>query len=347
MTARKQWSRGRLQSERCCPACGVEGAVRARFAREDNEGALPDIWSMKQCAHCGSIWLAERPDDASLHLAYNDYYTHVPESEQTAQGGVGTLATGLVNGYLNRRFGTRRQPAHAAGALLFSLIEPWRLKLDYYGRHFDRLDFNKRRLLDIGCGNGAFLSRAAEMGWNSMGCEPDPKAALACQATGLNVIAGDAFTPLLDKERFDVVTMSHVIEHVTDAPGVLRRVMTLLRPGGWLWMALPNPASLGVRVFGKAWHGLHPPYHLCIPSQAVVLSWLGGVGFTNPRLLRRGAHARSGWATSRRIAEAIHHPLPGGLLAFRMLSDALASISPQWGEETVVIAQKPSGAPDE
>lgn len=344
MTATRLWSRGQLHSERCCPACGVEGAVRARFERGDNEGALSDIWSMTQCAHCGSIWLSERPDDASLHLAYNDYYTHVLEPEPAPQGGVGTLVTGLVNGYLNWRFGTRRRPAHAAGALLFSLIEPWRLKLDYYGRHFDPRNFKNARLLDIGCGNGAFLSRAAEMGWDAVGCEPDPKAALACQAAGLNVIAGDAFMPLLDAERFDVITMSHVIEHVGDSAGLLHRVMTLLRPGGWLWIAWPNPASYGVRVFGKTWHGLHPPYHLCIPSQPVLLSWLTAAGFPEPQMLRRGAHARSGWATSRRIANSLHHPLPKGLMARRILSDVLASLSPRWSEETVVIAQKPMDA---
>src|SRR5207237_8067181 len=116
--------------------------------------------------------------------------------------------------------------------------------------------------LEFGCGGVQFMSRRAEAGWNVGGIEPDPKAVQALRARkGFDVRAS-----LADfgegAEAFDVVTMSHVIEHVTDPIGTLRSLRRILRPGGLLLITTPNAASLGSRVFGKYWRGLEPPRHL-------------------------------------------------------------------------------------
>ncbi|TAN08381.1 MAG: class I SAM-dependent methyltransferase [Rhodanobacteraceae bacterium] len=338
------WSRGRLEAVPHCPACGSVRRDPHKFARRDNEGMMPDVWCVVRCADCGSLWLDPRPDSESLPRAYDDYYTHVVVSEDVPDSGATGLAWRLIRGYLNRRFGMQRKPANALGYAIFSSIEPWRLKLDYYGRHLTRANFpNPGTLLDIGCGNGAFLGRAAEMGWNVHGCEPDAKAVSACRQLGLDVVQGDAFDSSLDGREFDVITLSHVIEHVVDAPSLLRRIVTLLRPGGRLWMALPNPGSIGMRVLGSSWLELHPPYHLCIPSQSVVCDWLAAVGFLNVEFIRRGAHAGRRWMRACDIAtrESLPFPSSGRLLAWRLAADGLATLSAGSSEETVVIASKP------
>lgn len=342
-----RWSRGQLESVPRCPACGSKRRDQRAFARRDNEGMMPDVWRMARCMDCRSLWLDPRPGSESLPRAYDQYYTHGAESEDIPDHGAGGVAWRLIRGYLNRRFGMRRQPANVLGHVVFSLVEPWRLKLDYYGRHLTRRRFrHPGTLLDVGCGNGAFLGRAVEMGWNVAGCEPDLKAVAACRALGLDVVLGDAFDPAFDGRKFDVVTLSHVIEHVAAPLVLLRRIFDLLRSGGMFWMALPNPQSVGLRLFGSSWHGLHPPYHLCIPSQGVVDDWLRAAGFADIKFLRRGAHARQLWRISRQISrrEAVPLPSPFRVSISRFMVDGLATLNTGRAEETVVLAHKPKAA---
>lgn len=341
-----RWSRGDLETVARCPACGSNDRHTMAFERRDNEASLLDRWRMVRCADCNSVWLNPRPDATSLSRAYDNYYTHDAESEDIPQVGASGFAWRVIHSYLNGRFGMHRRPAARLGGAVFSLIEPWRLKLDYYGRHLTKSRFPQPgRLLDIGCGNGAFLVRAKDMGWHAQGCEIDPKAVAACRDVGIDVVEGDAFHPSLKERTFDVITMSHVIEHVVDQQSLLRRVYDLLRPGGWCWMALPNPQSIGLLVFGAGWHALHPPYHLCIPSQSILRSWMHDSGFVDLRFLRRGAHARRVWRLSRAIARRESLPIPsrGMLHAWRLIADTLATVSPRWAEETVMFARNPAG----
>mgnify|MGYP000137857559 CR=1 FL=1 len=185
--------------------------------------------------------------------------------------------------------------------------------------------------------------RARDMGWQVTGCEPDPKAAMTCRKLGLHIYEDSAFHSELGSESFDVITLSHVIEHVQNPTALLARIQSLLRPGGLLWLALPNPAALGLRVYGAAWRGLHMPYHLCIPNQQVLRRWIVDAGFVHCRFKRRGAHARAQWRDSHSIAEREGLPVPTPVVHWltRVVADLLATGSPRWAEETVLVARKP------
>jgi predicted SAM-dependent methyltransferase len=146
--------------------------------------------------------------------------------------------------------------------------------------------------------------------------------------------------------QFDVVTMSHSIEHVTDPRMELKRVFSLLRAGGVLWLACPNPDSLGSRVYAQAWRGLHPPYHLVIPSAPQLSRLLLDAGFEHPVPVRRGSHAR--WMMQESAENARH---AGGVAMrtrawlaplFRVLADLAASAVPGGAEETVIMARRPA-----
>lgn len=336
------WSRGHLERVECCPACGSR-VTSGIFRRHDDNRTLNDVWTMKRCSGCGSLYLDPRPDADSLPRAYAEYFTHEKENEDAPQDGTVGFVWTLVNGYLNSRFSMNRKPSNVLGAVLFPLIEPWRLKLDYYGRHLTCSHFpDKGRLLDVGCGNGAFLKRAQGMGWQVSGVDPDPAAVETCSALDMQVVMGDISNVSLRGKQFDVITMSHCLEHVQEPEAVLAHAYDLLVPGGMLWIALPNPGSLGFRLFHSCWRDLHPPFHLCIPSRRVLCSWLLGRGFKRIRLLRRGAHARACFGDSIRI---VRREQPDARRIFRarwlrVATDLLATVSSRWAEETVVIAFK-------
>lgn len=310
--------------------------------RQDDQQSMPDLWRIVGCATCGSFYLDPRPTRDSLGKAYEDYYTHQMDAGDPATAG-DTIVSRAVNGYLNRRFGMRLQPASRMGGYLFGALPPLRMKLDVFGRHVPRhLCEARGRLLDVGCGNGAFVARATSMGLVAKGSDPDPKAVAAGRQKGLEILEGDVFSAHWNAARFDWITMNHVIEHVEAPRQVIARAFELLAPGGHLWLGLPNPGALGARWLGAGWSGLHPPYHLLIPSQKVLVQWLGEAGFTSIRFIRRGIQSAGMWRQSRDLCRR------EGLLqnaarvpVLRIVGDVLASMSARWAEETIALAQRP------
>jgi SAM-dependent methyltransferase len=118
------------------------------------------------------------------------------------------------------------------------------------------------RLLDVGSGKGAFLAAARDAGWDVLGVESAPDAAEAARANfGVDVIVGD-FLAMRPLGTFDVVTMWHVLEHVTDPMGALERAAVSLKPGGRLVVSVPNSKSLQAHIGGEDWFHLDLPRHL-------------------------------------------------------------------------------------
>jgi 2-polyprenyl-3-methyl-5-hydroxy-6-metoxy-1,4-benzoquinol methylase len=103
-------------------------------------------------------------------------------------------------------------------------------------------------LLDIGCGQGQFLRRAAAHGFTVAGVEMNEALAERAREGGLDVVRGDFMASALDGRRFDVVTMFDLIEHLPDPVAALKRCRGLLAPGGRLILYTPNHAGLIVKT---------------------------------------------------------------------------------------------------
>jgi SAM-dependent methyltransferase len=120
-------------------------------------------------------------------------------------------------------------------------------------------------LLDIGCGDGKFLNFMAQRGWRVAGVDFDAEAVShARNVYGLDVHIGTAQSCVSSGRRYDVVTASHVIEHVAEPLQFLEQCRRLLQPGGRIILRTPNAQSFGHRIYGAAWRGLEPPRHLQI-----------------------------------------------------------------------------------
>lgn len=345
MTDVAKWSKGDLETLGRCPACGQSASGRV-FERRDDLGVMQDRWRMQACASCGSIYLDPRPDAASLPAAYTEFpypLTHEMGQEESALSNPG-MQWALVRDYLAWRFGMRGARAAFGGRYLFRLVEPWRLKLDRFGRHLHRQAFpNAGTVLDVGCGNGDFLMLAQAMGWRAEGVEPDGKAVALCQSRNLRVVQGGIEVLEGREQEYDAITLNQVIEHVGDPRDVLARCHRLLKPGGMLWLGYPNPQALGIRVFGAGWCALHPPYHLCLPSQRILREWLDGAGFERVTVVRRGSHARAHFRDSPPISEreGFRMPPKATRTLMQVADDMLATLTPRWAEETVALAWRP------
>jgi SAM-dependent methyltransferase len=99
------------------------------------------------------------------------------------------------------------------------------------------------RVLDCGCGEGAYVAAMAELGADVLGVEYQPAKVAAFgrrrPASG-RVQQGDVQHLDLPDDSFDVVLMNEVLEHVPDDVEALREVRRVLRPGGRFVLFAPN-----------------------------------------------------------------------------------------------------------
>jgi SAM-dependent methyltransferase len=152
------------------------------------------------------------------------------------------------------------------------------------------------RLLDFGCGGGAFLQRMHEQGWQVTGLDASPEAVRRVrEELGLRALVGSLPHPDLEAAEFDVVTLWHSLEHVHDPLEVLREVRRLLVPGGKVVVAVPNIDSRPFRWFGPSWFGLDLPRHLTHFAPHTLRKMLTKAGFA-PGPLRMLRH--SDWLRS-------------------------------------------------
>ncbi|PWB95616.1 class I SAM-dependent methyltransferase [Methylosinus sporium] len=305
------WPENELQSQQTCPVCGAsERSALYRDLVDNVFFCAPGKWTSWRCSACGSAYLDPRPSPASIHLAYATYYTHgeaAPKADYADLSSFRKIRRRLVNGYTNWRFSTNEQPASRLGVLALSVARTQRDRLHQEYRH---LPPRRRvgKVLDIGCGNGAFLRIAGSCGWETFGVDPDPEAVETCVRQGSNVRLGGAEQFCDESGSFDVITMNHVIEHLHDPIAVLKMCNRLLKPDGRLWLETPNIDSLGHRRYGRDWRGLEPPRHLVLFNSRSLTMALHDAGFA--RIADRGG--AMSLASITKASEAIRRALPVG-----------------------------------
>jgi len=97
------------------------------------------------------------------------------------------------------------------------------------------------RILDVGAANGVFLSAARETGWEVHGLElAASSVAEARRAFGLELVRATLETSSYPDGYFDVIHLSHVLEHLNRPLVSLRRAHALLKPGGIIFIEVPN-----------------------------------------------------------------------------------------------------------
>ena len=302
-----------------CPVCGSTDRSLLYKGLTDRVFCVADgTWDLYRCADCASGWLDPRPSPESIGRTYENYYTHVSEDDVSMQPKSALVRQlhAWQNDYKNARYGLRRKPASFGGRWLVPLIPSLRAKADAQCRHMIRPPIGGGRLLDVGFGSGAFLEAAGEMGWNAEGIDFDPKAVELAKARGLNVSCVSAANLTKQENEYDVITLSHVIEHVYDPVTLLSDLYRLLKPGGVLWLETPNLRSYGARRFGANWRDLDPPRHLMLFTPSSLRRILTEAGFLQIKQRWYGMALLSIYADSIAIAhgkcatEAIHRVLP-------------------------------------
>jgi 2-polyprenyl-3-methyl-5-hydroxy-6-metoxy-1,4-benzoquinol methylase len=120
----------------------------------------------------------------------------------------------------------------------------------------------KGTLLDIGCGTGNFLGAIKENGWKVFGTEPDSGAReVASKRVGASIFP-DIQTDALNAQKFDVITLWHVLEHIHQLNETLEWLTKHLNENGTIIIAVPNPQSFDASKYGRFWAAYDVPRHL-------------------------------------------------------------------------------------
>lgn len=221
-----------------CPICGGPPLVSGSRPYRDRLHQLPGRFGLAQCAGCGLLATSPRPPASSIDAFYPpDYVSFATEERPSSLGLRGSLRAALRIPYRRR-----------------------------YGSDDATAGLRPGQALDLGCGSGVALAKLAGAGWDVWGLDPSPDAvAKARQRLRLGaerVVLGRAEDATFPAAAFDLVVMSHVLEHLHDPRAVLEKVRQWLVPGGMLIVRVPNVESLEARAFGRFWFGLDIPRHL-------------------------------------------------------------------------------------
>lgn len=335
------WPAEHLEAVERCPACGSRDRRALHQGLTDRVfGIAPGEWSVVRCADCRSAYVDPRPTPESIAQAYaGDYFvTHgPPEREPEPAGGAARFSRRLRDGYLNRRLGYRLDGGSPLG-LAVALHPPRRAQVERIFRHL-RQPAPGARLLDVGCGNGAWLLRMRDLGWDARGHEIDPVSSAHAAEAGIPVTS----VPLEDLAAeqagtYAAVTTSHVLEHVHDPTSFLVSLRRLLEPGGQVWIATPNADAAGHRRYGPDWMALDPPRHLVLFSREALRSALASAGFSHVRFPAPWSGADGLFAASETL-RAGGRPTLADVPSRRR--DLLALARPASAEELVVTARRP------
>ena len=306
-----------------CPVCGRSQAP-PYFAGPDRMHGVPGVYHYRRCIGCGSVYQDPRVVDEDLRLLYpGGYYTRragplpLPVTLPSGRGrGLRGRIRAVIQDALAPATAADAPPVSGWGRVLAS--NRWLRERASYDLVPDEMLPWKRpagRALDVGCGSGELMLRLAALGWRVEGVEVDPEtAAGARERTGLEVRVGRAEDLRReDLGTFDLVTGSHVLEHLADPGRALRALCGLVNPGGRVVLIYPNPRSLAARVFGEHWFSWDAPRHLVLPPLEAVPHLLGGRGLTvrSLRTLGRLAADHSMQSSAYRQRKGLQSGSPG------------------------------------
>lgn len=211
-----------------CPVCGG-GQFRAYLSCTDYLVSR-QTFNVQECKTCSFRLTNPRPDQTQIGNYYkSDQYV----SHNDSGGGFIDSIYRMVRTY------TLRQKLNLV----------------------TRLNGKKGRLLDVGCGTGAFLAICQRAGWQVAGTEPDVDARLIASEKVKVSIEPD-LNLISSHEPFDIITLWHVLEHVPDLNNTLQALSKLLSAEGTLLIAVPNSDSFDAQYYKAFWAAYDVPRHL-------------------------------------------------------------------------------------
>jgi SAM-dependent methyltransferase len=208
------------EGQRSCEVCGSLSSDllhRQPFLLPGGGRVSYDVVS---CADCGFIFAKNLPSPGALEAYYRENLKYLYEGSEFASPSL--------------------EAVHRDS---FALVD------SFVREHSPPFAGTATRVLDIGCSTGVLLSLFRQAGYRHLlGVDPAPECReVARSLHGIEVMTGSLSTFRTDVP-FDVVLLSSVLEHVVDLPHAVRRIASLLRDGGLLFVLVPDADRFGFEL---------------------------------------------------------------------------------------------------
>lgn len=181
--------------------CNLCGGEETKIIQEDEES-----YSVVKCKICGLVYVNPQPTEEELASSYGkEYYREWIEKQRNARVSLWSKRLKDLEKYKRRKSGEK------------SLV-----------------------LLDVGCGSGEFLEIAKEV-YEVYGTEISPFAVEYVKKNlGIEVYMGNLAALGLPPDRYDIVTIWHTLEHMSEPLENLKEAKRILKDNGLLIVEVPN-----------------------------------------------------------------------------------------------------------
>jgi SAM-dependent methyltransferase len=208
-------------------------------------------------------------------------------------------------------------------------------------------DLKYNRVLDVGCGNGAFLSLLKETGlagdavlegWDM---SPDVVGTNVSRIPGMQFTVADIEQAPVPSEKFDLIVCAEVIEHLDDQPKAFAHLAAGLAHGGHLLLTTPTgwlyPTE---RHFGHTRHMTAPQMRELAHLHGLEVVQLINWGWPFYRILRWATNFNPAWSI-RNFASGDYGPMAKFVCGSLYTANRFNVRSSPWGCQLLVLFRRP------
>ena len=143
-------------------------------------------------------------------------------------------------------------------------------------------------MLDVGCGPGLFLLEAKKRNWEVYGTEFTDQQIEYLNQKGVKTFKGKLTEDAFDKESFDVIISSEVLEHINNPVEEMTLFNSFLRKGGLTYITTPNFNALERYLLKGKYNVIDYPEHLCYYTPKTINTLLTRCGFKKVKIKTTG-----------------------------------------------------------
>ena len=219
-------------------------------------------WQVMYCGHCGVYFVFPQPTLSELNQKYVPGYfvPFLSDAEKILKTWKEWETTGRTFSSTGKQF-----------SLVFQWLDS--LGFDAYESQFSR----NRKMLDIGCATCGLMAEFINRRWDAEGIEVSPEIIAFDKRMGFDVVQGPVEQVKYPGAEFNLITMTHVIEHLPNPKRTLQEIYRILAPNGKLFIRTPNCESIPRLIAGEEWFS--DPAHVFFFGTKTLMKLITDCGF--------------------------------------------------------------------